>query len=256
MCCIIHRLKDSDPIKEDNLKAIIKVNPDGWGISYVKDGVLKVRKSLEMDLALQQIRELEKENIEFLFHARYATHGKVIELNCHPYDLDDGVMFHNGKIDIKCRNKKFSDTYYFAKLVNKLLGQRKSLEWIMSNFKSKIDNSRFAFMHKDGTITKFGEWHDVDGNLFSKINWKWEARKYGYSSYGVYDWTDWDESPGQPVTSNYDDAFEKIVKNCEDNLDLYNFLLKKLSDEELIKIAIHYPKLCAKHLLLDRRVQI
>ncbi len=254
MCCIIHRPKGANEISEWTLKRLIRINPDGWGVSYYKDGRLKVLKSLVMDEALDQVRKLEKEDIEFLFHVRYATHGEVTIHNCHPYDLNNGVVFHNGKINIHCYNKALSDTYYFSQRVNKYLKRKRSIGWIVNRFKRMIGPSRLAFMSNDGKILKFGDWVERNGCSFSKSP---EAVTYYNSEYERPAWPDrdpeWVKKFMMPASSLYNVAtpktyFERAVENCKNNVLLYRGLIKELSEQEMVKLAMQFPDECAEYL--------
>lgn len=258
MCCILHRPKGASKIAESNLKAINRINDDGWGISYIKDGILKVVKSMDMDEATKQIRELEEQDIEFLYHARYATHGDKIVENCHPYNLCNGVMFHNGKIDVHCQNKKFSDTFYFSKKADKFLKKGKTLDWLIKKFEANIGESRLAFMNNDGTIEKFGEWHDVDGCQYSKLNWQYTTSSSsdshwwdGYGGYTKYTNVGKSAKESARVLFGLHDegaAMKRCVENAERDKMFYTYVVRELSDVEMIKLAVTYPKLCAEYL--------
>ncbi|MCZ2442248.1 MAG: class II glutamine amidotransferase [Flavobacteriales bacterium] len=119
MCCIIHRPKGAPQIKEEYIRSIIIWNGDGWGISYHNGNDIVISKSLDMKKVISKIRDLEKKDVEFLFHARYATHGKKDLINCHPYQVKPGVLFHNGTINTYIYDEDKSDTWHFAKLLNK-----------------------------------------------------------------------------------------------------------------------------------------
>ena len=259
MCCIIHRPKGAKEITSYKLKEILRINSDGWGIAYHKDNTLKVVKSLKMNDAIDQIRELEKEDIEFLFHARYATHGDKDEANCHPFELSNGLLFHNGKIDVFCRNKKMSDTYYFSLKVNKYIKKNKTLSWITNKFKKQIGPSRLAFMSDTGEITKFGEWHTVDECFYSKLNWKYGNYNVGYQGYNPYGYGGYEDE--WPATKHINsikpaegwnylgvDIFKECVEVCQKGDNLLQCQIKKLSERELISLAIHFPEACAKYL--------
>lgn len=243
MCCIIHRPVDAKAIPEDNLKSIIKINPHGWGLSYCKDKKIHIVKSMEMDDAIAAIRELEKDNIEFLFHARWATHGEKNISNCHPYDIQDGVLFHNGKINVYCRSDKMSDTYYFSLKVNKFLRKKKTIEWILNKFKSAIGPSRLAIMTTAGEVIKTGYWSTEDGCDYSKLNWKYQNNyNYGYGG-----WSEYSAAPTVAYNSQTNkDAYELCLERCANDQMLFKFDLKKLNEKQLVTIAINYPQLAGE----------
>jgi hypothetical protein len=261
MCCIIHRPKGAKKIPDSNIESIIKINSDGWGIAYIRNGTVFFSKSMKMEDAKDKIRKLEKEDLEFLFHARYATHGDKSIENCHPYKSADGLLFHNGKIDIHCHNKKFSDTYYFARKVSKYLRKGRTIESILKRFNKMIGQSRLAFITSKGKIIKHGKWYEEDGCEYSKLNWK-----YRYNNY--YEGNDWFPYGGYGNTEKYVNKvktktfnkfnngnffgkkppFEETLDNCKQGKILYFSLVSKLTEGELMALAAEYPKLCAEYL--------
>lgn len=174
MCCIIHRMKGSRKISDDNLKKVIKKNPDGWGIAYLDDdGIIQVEKSMDMTLAFDKVKEIESQDREFLFHARWATHGEKNTQNCHPYDIHDGVMFHNGKMELNGWKKHMSDTWHLSQKITKFLRKNQPLDHlILKKYKDLINESRLAFMFNDGSIVKYGKWHEIDDCFYSKLDWQ------------------------------------------------------------------------------------
>lgn len=243
MCCIIYRPKDAPEIKKDYIEKIIAKNPHGWGLAFSDKKDVFVQKSLVMDEAIEQIRRLEKKNIEFLFHARWATHGDKDLENCHPYDLTKGVLFHNGKIDIKCHNKKMSDTWHFSKVINKRLKRHgKSLNWIFERYKKMIGDSRLAAMSKDGNIVLHGNWHEIDGCKYSKTSWKYEyITTMHYNTNNTNKWSS---------VSIYEDEYYDIYN------DLHNLLSKgevsilladKLIISDLQNLLVEFPEVWANH---------
>lgn len=262
MCVIIHRPKDAKEILERHLKTIIRMNDDGWGISYFKDGHVRVAKSMAMIDSIETIRELEKENIEFLFHARFATHGDTNLANCHPFQIKDGFLFHNGKINVHCRSNKMSDTFYFASKVSKFLRKNKSIDFIIEKFSKEIGKSRLAIMWNSGEVVKFGDWDEEDGCYYSKINWKYGNYTSGCGGqYGGY----WDgyrdnyayidiATKHREQEKRYSDliagSFKEMLEGCARGEILITHQLKKLSVHELLVLAINFPETCAQ--VLDR----
>lgn len=244
MCCIIYRPKDAPEIKKEYIEKIVKKNPHGWGIAYSDKKEVFVSKSLEMNKAIDEIRRLEKLNIEFLFHARWATHGDKDLQNCHPYDLPEAVLFHNGKINIKCPNKKMSDTWHFCNVIKKRVKRhKKSFQWIINRYKNIIGDSRLAFISKNGDVLLHGKWEELEGCKYSKVNWKYE---YTYSSGNYASTVGYKWSP----LSLYEDEYMDIYNDMHDLLskgEVSITLSEKLIITDLENLLLEFPEVWAKH---------
>jgi predicted glutamine amidotransferase len=179
MCLIIVRNSGTAAINEEKLKIAIKNNPHGWGVAFwgETEKEIKVVRSLDMQSALPSLRLLEKEDIEFVFHVRYATQGEKDLDNCHPYDVPGvGVLFHNGTMAEAGKwMKGKSDTWHFARRLQSRTQSGKHLEDSLAHYKKLIDDSRLVIMNeKDGSIRIVGEiknsystWNVIGGNYFS-----------------------------------------------------------------------------------------
>jgi hypothetical protein len=250
MCCIIHRPTGAKEIPDSTIEEIIRINPHGWGVSYMKNNKLQIEKSMEMSAVKDKIRGLEKEDLEFIFHARWATHGDKNLVNCHPFKIKNGALFHNGRINVYCRDKGFSDTFFFSQKVSKYLRKNKSYDWIVNKFKSEIGQSRLAFMTFQGEITKYGTWHEEEEVFYSKLNWKSSSRysggccdDYELYPYGYPGMLNSGNSPGYMTGQS---AFEEALDLCKKGTIIYTGLIKKLSERELILIASKFPKAAAE----------
>lgn len=282
MCCIIHREVGKDKIKTEYLEMILKINSDGWGCSYVTDkNKIITRKSMDMSKAIEYIRTLEKRDVEFIFHARYTTLGKTDVLNCHPFEIKDGVMFHNGQIKGTYLRRKFSDSWHFAITIKNYMQNRKwKIPTILEKFKERIGESRFAFLLNDGTIIKHGKWHEYGGIHYSKNNWYFRlsnksqssgSTQYsgGYSGYSMYEYMEMDEyseydyqkgfsekSKGQagikpPLISE----FEKAVSACQRNY-ITNVHIVNLTTSQLCLLIKDYHKQMLDFFLRESRGHI
>lgn len=235
MCCIIFRPVDAKEIDKNNIESIIDINKDGWGISYMMNGVLKVHRSMDMKTALDFIRKLEKDNIEFLFHARKATKGEKRVDNCHPYFIHNGCLFHNGTMKIPLWKIDMSDTWHFSKKMTKYIKKNRTIEWILNKFKIEINDSRLAVMTKDGDIHLHGNWIEIEGCKYSKVDWRYKTNNYsyGYSNY-EYNNETWKHSNNKREIENGNFKIEMI---------------KDFSHSQLLELVLNNPTTFSKFII-------
>lgn len=84
-------------VPEDYLKTAFRANSDGAGFAYHKDGRVHIVKGfMQYEKFIEAWRPFAK--LAALIHFRYTTHGATNHANCHPFELDDGALIHNGII--------------------------------------------------------------------------------------------------------------------------------------------------------------
>lgn len=162
----------------EHLKQGIKQNRDGWGLMGIKEGKLWWSKGFteaELEEALPFYQDLEA-----LFHARWATHGTKTRDQIHPYGVvDDIYMAHNGVFDIKITDETKSDTWHMAQELA-LMGRKslvyrltKSRFWL-DTYGKQIGTNKVAFISPAfGTvIVNKHLGHDVDGVWMSNSSYK------------------------------------------------------------------------------------
>ena len=86
--CVIASIPAGQTIDEQELRDMWSTNPDGGGIAYIKDGKVKVKKTMKLKtfLVVKNITEEHGHN-DILMHMRIATHGEVCVQNVHPFNV-------------------------------------------------------------------------------------------------------------------------------------------------------------------------
>lgn len=182
MCVAI--VKPADKIiTEETLRLCFKQNPDGCGFAYVNlDGNIIIYKSMDFDpfYAEYQAAIAACPQSPFLIHFRIKTHGTKDIFNCHPFQINEDMVFiHNGVINAApaCPDKRKSDTQMFNETVLQSLPEG----WfdcagIHTLIEKYIDYSKLAVLHRrnGGEIRLYneekGSWED--GVWFSNTLWK------------------------------------------------------------------------------------
>ena len=149
-------------------------HPDGFGIAWREDGVLWRQKfgPSERKSFRKAIKRIDhRQDIEYVAHFRWATHGPRAASHSHPYEYYDPkvgtvLVFHNGIIDIPTISSE-SDTEVFVRDILAHLPSRwwaqPALRYLVSE---SISWSRLVIMTADETINlqeADGEW---DGGLW------------------------------------------------------------------------------------------
>jgi hypothetical protein len=96
-------------------------NPDGFGLAWRNGGKLLYKKfgPKEWDAFHKLLKQVDKMDVVYAAHWRFATHGAPCAELSHPYEYRDrdgkwNLLFHNGIIEIKTQ-KGESDTLAFVK---------------------------------------------------------------------------------------------------------------------------------------------
>jgi gamma-glutamylcyclotransferase (GGCT)/AIG2-like uncharacterized protein YtfP len=127
-----------------------KHNSDGYGVSWYEDGIIKTYKTFNYNTFKGIVASLKDYTV--VAHLRYATKGKKDYNNIHPFDTNNGVLFHNGTISgfgdiVKSDTAEFADIlksceYEYIKDIEPL---------IKHHIKDKIN--RLVFFEEDGNVT-------------------------------------------------------------------------------------------------------
>ena len=102
--CIAIFLPSYKKLDFATLKRCDAANPDGFGFAFFDDKMLRIQKYVEpqlndMDKHINDFISLRERFIDkpFLVHFRIATHGKITTRCCHPFKINDDMVFcHNG----------------------------------------------------------------------------------------------------------------------------------------------------------------
>ena len=117
MCLAIVKTASARLSYEDLAEAW-RTNSDGAGLAWYdpRSRSVVIEKGF---FSLRSLWAVIEENHDklMLVHLRFATHGSVNTDNCHPFDLSDGALIHNGIIPIaetlaECKPRDWNDWRY------------------------------------------------------------------------------------------------------------------------------------------------
>ena len=215
MCWLVVKDRGLD-IPEEYIDEANKKNSDGYGVSWYEGDKVNTLKTFE----LQEFKWLLEQLTDYpaIVHLRNSTAGTVTYGNIHPFNLDGGVMYHNGTI-FRLRDNKSdkSDTQIFADMLNSC--SYKKVEDIMPLIEHTIGNTinRLAFMEDDGDITIVNQ-------------------QLGIEEDGIWYSNDYHVAP-KPYVSYYDRWKEKYKEEEEDEILIYDYEEEEAtySDEDIDK---------------------
>lgn len=168
-------------IPDDHLKEGWISNPDGGGYGFVDKGKIVVRKGFPKWKEFAEAYDKDSKQYTetpFLVHFRICTMGTKGVDNTHPFEIEDGILIHNGTISgtgAKYGEGK-SDTAIFAETFSKDL----SFDFVHANKQDlgrSLDYNKIAILYKD---KRFSIINESDGHW---LNGVWYSN-YGYSKRG------------------------------------------------------------------------
>jgi len=119
MCIIIYKPKGKLIPKEHLAQSWIK-NPHGGGFMYVRDGHIRIVKTVEsFALWYSMYEKIVPYNHNIVIHFRIGTSGKRNLENCHPFSINNTLAFcHNGIMPFAVpEHSTISDTVIFGRNV-------------------------------------------------------------------------------------------------------------------------------------------
>lgn len=183
MCIISCQPKCTRKLTQKTLDAMGSANRDGYGIMYVKNGSVVVRKTMSFDeicSIYNDVYEKYSKDSPIVLHFRLATAGNVDAYTAHPYFINKDVAFcHNGVISGVGYDKHKSDTMLYSDKVLKGVAAKTGEKFflnksIMALIEKDIGYNKFVFLNKHGEIgfanEKNGTWDD--GVWFSNCGYK------------------------------------------------------------------------------------
>lgn len=227
MCVILHKLKEQKPFTLEEIINASEYNNDGFSITRIYNNGYKLEKTLDIKEFQSNYEKMlldgDLDDIEYIIHCRIATNGKVCKNNCHPFENDNYIIWHNGIIEEFSKDKDKVDTVQF---LNKYFQDKNmKTETIQRRF-DKTSSSRFIIMRKDtGEIIQSKNFLEHNGNYISNDHFLWKSNIY--SPYANW-WNDDDIYYGDYIYGNDKNAIIEML-NYKD--------IKKMSRRELEEYA-------------------
>lgn len=164
MCLIAYKPK-AEKINWKALHTAFVANPDGCGY------MLRYKGEIYWDKGIWTWDDFKRQvypyrHLELAIHFRIATHGPIVDGNCHPFDMGDWVVMHNGMVD-GFGGKERSDTAHFAEYLHEEYGKsaphfNECWDWMTgwSKFVFALPgNDPWVIVGEDAGIWENGIWY-------------------------------------------------------------------------------------------------
>ena len=157
MCWLFHK-PSGKRVPEEYCNRAQKINKDGYGLTWFKDGEVQVFKTMDYSEFLTKLKTLDDCNV--VGHLRFTSMGKTNLENSHPFDCGNGAyMAHNGTMSsmktVACTKtcEDNSDTRNLAEVIklckwDKISDVLPLIHQITGTYGNKL-----VFMESNGEVT-------------------------------------------------------------------------------------------------------
>jgi len=164
MCIIISGLKKDIPM--EHITKATTQHPDGFGVMWWNATMeaAKVYRTTSAKAFIKRFKELG-DGDKVVIHARYATHGKIQNSNCHPFFSPKfgAAMMHNGVISIKT-DGQCTDSETYLRYLEDCFNDLDDMLVHKTLVEGDIIGSKFVFMTSNGDIHIFNKHSGVERN--------------------------------------------------------------------------------------------
>lgn len=181
MCVLIIKKSGSRLPKKEILDACMYGNHQGFGFATQN----RVFKTLDYKAFLRALKSIRvKDNA--IIHFRLASVGSVNESNAHPFTYNNLAFAHNGTLPIApIKGKTDSETAFLKYIVPVVENFGFNSEFVDDTVNSIIGSSKFALLDRvTGNLSYWGNFTEIDGNLYSNTYWQYYERYSVFSNYG------------------------------------------------------------------------
>lgn len=176
--CVIIVNKDGKKLPNGIVAQAMAINPDGFGIAYL-DGDLEVIKTMDYTEAFEHVQS----GRPYVAHFRYTTRGATNQDKCHPFPSGDGVMFHNGTVNVPTKPDEV-DSEVIADMVGGMnpVTRKKVLELTDSRF-VRVTNGEVEIFNESKFINHHGVLYSKNNVLTGKLIAVYGTLRKGYGNH-------------------------------------------------------------------------
>ncbi len=168
MCGIVGYVgnKNVTDVLVQGLKSLEYRGYDSAGIAIRNDEDIKIIKSVGKITNLEEkLKDFDKSFTMGIGHTRWATHGEVNEVNCHPHFTNNVVLVHNGIIENYRELKKELEVIGYSFLTNT---DSEVIAALIDSYKgSKYDALVYAQMKMRGSYALVIMFDDEKNTLYA-----------------------------------------------------------------------------------------